>query len=213
MVKFEKRVAKNKTSHLLKKKPLILFLHCIDKKDFYEKLKKKIIVNKSLQNLLLSNIELSKDCFNIEEIENIFTVKGLIVKSVKNNYAKIALMENKALTNIASNPLFKAANLLLVFKDISLLTEIKPLIDDKEFDVLGAIYEQKNVLDAKQIKFLASISQNKQVYVSLIMALNTIKVRPYKQLSNTLDFSYLLQNHYKLLTLSRASAFMSKKQI
>lgn len=211
MVKFEKQVARNKTSCLLKNKSLILFLHCVDKKDFYEKLRKKLIANKALQKLFLSNIELSKDCFNIAEIENTLAVQGLVVKSVKNSYARWALMENKALTNIASSPLFKAGNLLLVFKDISLLSKLKPLIDDRDFDILGAIYEEKNVLDIKQIKFLASISQNMQAYVSLITALETIKTRPYKQLTTVLDFSYLLQNHYKLLTLSRASALVSNK--
>lgn len=213
MVKFEKQVAKNKTSYLLKKKPLILFLHCIDKNTFFEKLKKKIIVNNALQDLFSSNINLSKDCLNCAEIENRLAIEGLVVKCVKNNYAKIALMENKTLTNIASNKLFKAANLLLVFKDISLFTKIKQLIDEQHFDILAGIYEQKNVLDIKQIKRLASISQNKQVYVSSIMTLKNIKTTPYNQLSNILDFSYLLQNHYKLLYLIKCSGFKSKKQI
>lgn len=160
--------------------------------------------------MLLSNIKFSKDSINIAEIENLLAVEGLMIKSVKNNYAKLALMENKALINAPNNPLFRASNLLLAFKDISLLTKIKHFIEDKELNVLGAIYEHNNVLDTKQIKTLASLNQNKQIYVSLITTLKTINIRPYNQLSHALDFGYLLQNHYKILALSKVSSNKQK---
>ena len=211
MVKFEKQVAKNKISQFLKTTPLVIFLHCIDQKDFYEKLAKALIANKPLQNQLLSSIEYSKakkeGNLNIAEIKNCIALEGLVIKLVKNNYAKKALLENKALTDknkISGNSLFKASHLLLAFKEINCLPKIKDFIEqDKNINILGAIYKQNNVIDYNQIKTLASISENKQIYANLITVLKTQILTPQMSLANALNFRYLLQHQYKILSLSQ----------
>lgn len=104
MVKLKKRVAINKISHFFKTTPLVIFFHCSNRNYFYEKIRKLIALH---QPILLSEIiqphvlggETMTNEQNIDftSVKDSISEEDLIIKLVKNNYARKALLESKKL--------------------------------------------------------------------------------------------------------------------
>lgn len=223
MIKFKKQVGKHKITHFLKATPLILFFNCVDNDDFY-----KILAN---SGILKNSDTLSGNTKKDSNIDEWIALQSLIIKSIKNNYAKKVVVEKtslkkndfmQSLSENQDNPvqqrnnsksrkikidintlsIFQGKNILMGFRDIKSLALLKDFIENKNVNLLAGIYRD-NIIDHNQIKHLARICQGKQVYMSLINLLNTCKNQKLYNLSKNLDFSYLLYSSNNLITLSK----------
>lgn len=274
MVKFKKRVTKHKISGFFKSAPLILFFHGIDRKDFYKTFNQFLITEKSssLKTERESKALQCKDLYflkkrsdSIPEIEKRIALQGLIVKSIKNNYAKKYLqqflvnerfqensilksentekvflnkindpqitgkmssnkedrrnhssrdtlkelnpnlfsLKNESQENqLLTNSLFQGKILCLGFDNLSFLGEIQSFLEKKNHYVLGAFYDN-NIIDQSTVNRLASICQNSTAYPLYLQLLKTCNNRLIGNLSNLLDFSYLLSPQTKLIALMK----------
>lgn len=261
MVKFKKQVDKQKISHFLKATPLILFFHCFDKNDFCKVLKNHEAYSKIIENSsFLKWKDTLSDLTKIQESNT----QTLIIKSVKNNYAKKVLLalntfikpkptfqenqcienpcfveasrenttsleknsftknllENncnlvqqhnnsktkKSKTGINVSSLFQGKNILISLHDIKNLALLKNFIQDKNVNLLAGIY-QDNIIDNNQIKHLAQICQDKEIYITLLNLLNNSTNQILYNFSKDLNFSYLLFSSNNLICLSKTPGF------
>lgn len=259
MVKFKKQVDKQKISHFFKATPLILFFHCFDKNDFCKILRNHGAYSKIIENSSFLNREDTlSDLTKIQESNT----QILIIKSVKNNYAKKvslalnnfikpsfqenlsienpssveasrenttslkkntftkSLSENnsnlvqqhnnsktkKSKTGINMSSLFQGKTILISFHDIKNLALLKNFIQDKNVNLLAGIY-QDNIIDNNQIKHLAQICQDKEIYITLLNLLNNSTNQILYNFSKDLNFSYLLFSSNNLICLSKSPGF------
>ena len=237
MVKLKKRVAVNKISHFFKTTPLVIFFHCNSRSYFNDKVKSSPFFNDTTQQDILKSSVKEQSCpLNLDQLDptsinNCITKEKLIVKLIKNSYAKKALFDNKRLTNknnkgsltfdtkknkMSSLSLFQGNNLLIGFRNLRSLpslVSLKEFIEDENIEILGGIYDNC-VVDHNQIKRLAKISQDLETYKRLNSQLRNNSFNLINNIKGALDLAYLLNPHYKIIFLlkSLASSISSIKQ-
>ena len=227
MVKLKKRVAVNKISRFFKTTPLVIFFHCNNRSYFNEKVKNSSFFSNAAQQDILKPSMKEQDCsVNINQVDrfsikNYITKEKLIIKLIKNSYAKKALFNNKRLTNknnndsltfdtktnkMSSLSLFQGNNLLIGFKNLNFLpslVSLKDFIEDENIEILGGIYDNC-VVDHNQIKRLAKISQDLETYKKLNSQLRNNSFNLINNIKGALDLTYLLNPHYRIIFLLKS---------
>lgn len=236
MVKFEKRVAINKISHFLKTTPLVIFFHCVDSKDFCEKLilshknSSAISSIKGNNTLSFNNADI-KECMEFKT--PLLTLEGLNIRVVKNNYAKKAFFDkeifhdslpfkenffsskvSRSNKRLKKDALQDKRNVHSFFQGSQILVAFQkvnylPFLKDFIEDPKVNVIGaiyENNVIDRDRIKVLTSICNDKRVYIDLISTLRNPNLSLRNKLKEKIDFSFLLYFQSKLQLLLKSKA-------